>query len=150
MALRYVNSPIGVLGLTGTDRVLHSVTLVATAGPEDHPEALSRSARELSEYFAGTRREFTIPTAPQGTAFQKAVWAVLLSIPFGSTLTYSQVAERIGKPKAARAVGNAVGANPCLILIPCHRVVAAGGLGGFGCGVEIKRQLLTLEGIDLE
>ena len=147
MPLRYVNLPTGILRLQGTDRALKEVRLVEVAGPEEAPEALSRCARELTEYFAGTRREFSVSAAPEGTVFQMAVWEALKTIPYGTTLTYAQVAKRVGKPGAARAVGNAVGANPCLILIPCHRVVAAGGIGGFSGGVENKRQLLTLEGI---
>ncbi len=145
MVSRYVNSPIGILRLSGSDEALREVRLVEESGPEDAPEALSQGAQELAEYFAGTRREFTAATMPAGTKFQHAVWEALKTIPYGETRTYAQIAAMIGKPGAARAVGQAVGANPCLILIPCHRVVAANGIGGFSCGVEVKQQLLALE-----
>ena len=145
MALCYVNSPVGILRLSGSDEALSEVRLVAEPGPEEQPEALSQTVKELCAYFAGSLREFTVPTQPLGTKFQQAVWEALKTIPYGEVRTYAQVAAMIGKPKAARAVGQAVGANPCLILIPCHRVVAAGGIGGFSSGVEVKRQLLALE-----
>ena len=145
MSLCYVNSPVGMLRLSGTDKALHEVRLVPEPGPEEHPEALSQTAKELNAYFAGSLRAFTVPTQPVGTSFQCAVWDALNTIPYGETRTYAQIAAMIGKPGAARAVGQAVGANPCLILIPCHRVVAANGIGGFSCGVEVKRQLLVLE-----
>ena len=145
MAVYYVNSPIGILRLSGTDEALSEVRLVAEPGPEKQPEALSQTLKELLEYFAGIRQEFTVPTQPLGTKFQHAVWDALKAIPYGQTRTYAQVAAMIGKPGAARAVGQAVGANPCLILIPCHRVVAANGIGGFSSGIEVKRQLLAIE-----
>ena len=88
-------------------------------------------------------RDFTVPTLPKGTEFQRAVWEALKTIPYGEVRTYGQIAAMLGNPKAARAVGQAVGANPCLI--PCHRVVSANGIGGFSCGIEVKQQLLALE-----
>jgi len=145
MPLRYVNSPVGLLRLSGTDAALHEVRLVGEPGPEEDPVALSLGEQELKAYFAGTLREFTVPTQPLGTEFQRTVWAALKTIPYGEVRTYGQGAAMIAKPKAARAVGQAVGANPCLILIPCHRVVAANGIGGFSSGLEVKRQLLALE-----
>ena len=102
--------------------------------------------RQLDEYFAGVRRSFDVALAPRGTPFQRRVWRALLSIPYGETITYGELARRVGKPRAARAVGAANGANPIAIIIPCHRVVAAGGIGGYGGGPEIKRELLALEG----
>ncbi|HKL87017.1 MAG TPA: methylated-DNA--[protein]-cysteine S-methyltransferase [Treponemataceae bacterium] len=103
--------------------------------------------REISEYLEGKRKVFSIPMSARGTPFQEAVWDVVLSIPFGSTLTYSQIAERIGSPRACRAVGTAVGKNPLPILIPCHRVVSRSGLGGYSGGLPIKIRLLALEDI---
>ena len=103
-------------------------------------------ARELSEYFAGTRREFTIPVLTEGTEFQQRVWQQLKQIGYGETLTYGELARIIGSPGASRAVGRANGLNPIPIVIPCHRVVAAGGkLGGYGGGVSLKKKLLELE-----
>lgn len=145
MPVCYVNSIVGFLRLSGTDSALHEVRLVAEPGPEEYPEELSQGVKELNAWFAGTLREFTVATLPKGTEFQRTVWDALKTIPYGETRTYAQIAAAIGKPTAARAVGQAVGANPCLILIPCHRVVAANGIGGFSSGVEVKRQLLALE-----
>ena len=103
--------------------------------------------RQLDEYFAGNRRRFDLPLAPRGTAFQRRVWQALLSIPYGGTITYGELARRVGNLRAARAVGRANGANPIAIIVPCHRVVATGGIGGYGGGLDIKRKLLTLEGV---
>ncbi len=101
---------------------------------------------ELSQYFAGTRRDFTVALHPIGTAFQQAAWQGLLEIPYGTTCSYAQLAESIGHPRAVRAVGSANGRNPIAIVIPCHRVIATGGgLGGYGGGLDRKRLLLDLE-----
>jgi methylated-DNA-[protein]-cysteine S-methyltransferase len=105
-----------------------------------------RVARELRDYFAGKRRDFTFPVRPAGTDFNQRVWQELARIPYGETRTYGELARKIGSPKAARAVGSANGRNPIPIVLPCHRVVAAGGkLGGYGGGLELKRKLLELE-----
>ena len=102
--------------------------------------------RQFAEYFSGKRQEFDLPYFATGTPFQLMVWEELLKIPYGETRSYWELAEAIGKPKAARAVGNALNANAVAIIIPCHRVIASGGkLGGFGGGTELKRQLLELE-----
>jgi len=111
--------------------------------------ALDEARRQIDEYFAGRRRHFTLALAPPGTAFRRQVWRALLDVPFGETVTYGQVARRIGKPGAARAVGQANGANPIPLIIPCHRVVAAQGIGGYTGGLEIKRRLLALEGVEM-
>ena len=103
-------------------------------------------ARELQEYARGQRETFTFATAPQGTAFDDTVWREVARIPYGTTATYGEIARRIGRPRAARAVGHANGRNPLPLVIPCHRVVAAGGkLGGYGGGLPLKRRLLELE-----
>ena len=105
------------------------------------------AARQLTEYAMGERWQFDLPVAPEGTPFQQHVWKLLREIPWGTYQTYGQLAAVLGIPTGARAVGNAVGANPIPILIPCHRVLAAGGaLGGFRLGLEVKRDLLILEG----
>ncbi|WP_281797656.1 methylated-DNA--[protein]-cysteine S-methyltransferase [Tepidanaerobacter syntrophicus] len=103
---------------------------------------------QIEEYFKGQRRVFDIPLDLKGTDFQISVWEALLNIPYGTTKTYSQVAAEIGRPKATRAVGGAIGANPVSIVVPCHRVIGKdGSLTGFGGGLEIKKKLLKLEGI---
>lgn len=113
----------------------------------ESPRISNDVRKQLDEYFAGRRREFTIELAPKGTAFQIAVWNELLKIPYGDTISYSELALRIGKPNAVRAVGTANGANPIPIIIPCHRVIGANGsLTGYGGGIERKQWLLALEG----
>ena len=116
----------------------------ARRGPESSLE--HHVARELAEYFVGARRRFEFAIAPCGSSFDLCVWEALQTIPYGHTRTYGEVAELIGSPGGARAVGAANGRNPIPIVIPCHRVVAAGGkLGGYGGGLELKRRLLDLE-----
>jgi methylated-DNA-[protein]-cysteine S-methyltransferase len=108
---------------------------------------INELTRQLRGYFAGGKRGFFLPLSPPGTPFQQRVWAELARIPFGERRTYAQVAEALGGRGLARAVGNACGANPLPIVIPCHRVVASnGGLGGFSGGLAVKRLLLELEG----
>lgn len=123
-----------------------------TYGPSVGPawiesERQFRPAREqLDAYFAGSLTQFDIPIAPRGTAFQEAVWKALLAIPYGTTATYAEIARRLGKPAAVRAVGAANGRNPISIVIPCHRVVGSGGsLVGYAGGLDRKRRLLDLE-----
>lgn len=122
---------------------------VDIAPPKDTPDDILRQAeKELTEYFEGKRTEFTVPLAPKGTDFQHRVWEALSEIPFGMTWTYGEVAEMIGNKNASRAVGGAVGKNPILIMIPCHRVIAADGKpGGFSVGLDIKKCLHEIEGI---
>lgn len=108
---------------------------------------VERLARELREYFQGVRTTFDLPLSLRGTKFQIAVWEELRTVPYGTTVTYGELARRVGRPRSARAVGQAVGANPVPIVIPCHRVLPiAGGLGGFGPGPDWKQRLLDLEG----
>lgn len=104
------------------------------------------AVRQLAEYFAGERREFDLALAPAGTPFQQEVWRALRTIPYGTTISYAQLAQRIGRPRAARAVGLANGSNPLPIVVPCHRVIGSNGtLTGFGGGLDVKRRLLMLE-----
>src|SRR3546814_636105 len=111
-----------------------------------HP-LLRQARQQLDEYFAGDRVTFDLPLAPRGTAFQCGVWQMLASIPYGDTISYAQLATRVGKPSATRAVGAANGRNPLPIVLPCHRVIGAdGSLTGFGGGLPTKRFLLQLEG----
>ncbi len=105
-------------------------------------------ARELRQYLRGKRSGFkSTLDLSSGTRFQQAVWKKLLEVPYGEVVTYKELACAVGSPKAARAVGNAVGKNPLPIVVPCHRVLAANGLGGYSCGIEIKKNLLRLEGV---
>ena len=112
----------------------------------DRSPLLDEAARQLADYFAGRRRDFDLPLAPAGTAFQQAVWAALRSIPYGQTRSYKDIAAAVGRPRACRAVGMANNRNPLPIVIPCHRVIgASGALTGYAGGVEIKHTLLQLE-----
>ncbi len=117
----------------------------------DHP-VLKKTIAQLEEYFAGQRTQFDVPLDVRcGTAFQQSVWQALLKIPQGGTASYGEVSRRIGKPAAVRAVGAAVGRNPVSIIVPCHRVMGAGGaLTGYAGGLERKSALLQLEGVALE
>ena len=118
-----------------------------TDGSEDAPTRCAEAGRQLDEYFRGARREFELELALAGTPFQLRVWAELSRIPYGTTISYKGLAARIGKPAATRAVGAANGANPIPIVVPCHRVISAGGgLGGYGGGLAMKRALLAIEG----
>ena len=111
------------------------------------PERFTEVIRELAEYFAGERRVFGVPLAVQGSAFQQSVWRALVEIPYGTTISYAELARRVGS--VPRAVGMANGANPLPIVVPCHRVIGAdGSLTGFGGGLAVKRALLELEGAD--
>lgn len=116
------------------------------AGVTEPDDALlARAAAQLSEYFAGARRRFDLPLEPRGAAFQRRVWEAVSGIPYGETRTYGEIARAAGSPGAARAVGAANARNPLAILIPCHRVVAAAGLGGYAGGLALKRRLLAME-----
>ena len=142
------NTPRGkvTIGSNGTE-IIRLVPGEAILEGAYAPTAVTNlAATQLQEYLAGQRRMFDVPLAPSGTPFQQEVWRALELIPYGETRTYSQVAESIGRPGAARAVGSANNANPIPIIIPCHRVVpASGGVGGYAYGQEMKRMLLKLE-----
>ena len=144
-----IASPLGRLRLTEEGGALTRLDFVEDE-PLRPPETplLIQAERELGEYFSGTRRDFDLPLAPQGTDFQRRVWRALRDIPYGQTRSYAQLAAAAGAPRACRAVGGANGRNPLPILIPCHRVIAADGrLAGFSAGLERKEALLELEGI---
>jgi methylated-DNA-[protein]-cysteine S-methyltransferase len=144
-------SPVGPLRLVASPEALLAIELpghdqkTAAAGSR-HP-LLQRARAQLLEYFAGRRRTFELPLAPNGTEFQQAVWRELQAIPFGETRSYTDLARRLGRPGAARAVGAANGQNPIPIVLPCHRVVGAdGSLTGYAGGLAMKRWLLAHEG----
>lgn len=152
---RHVQSPVGPLLLAASDAGLRTIEFDASQHPVqrgddwqpgDHP-LLAATATQLREYFDGTRRAFDLPLAPEGTDFQQRVWQTLATIPYGQTISYAELASRVGKPSASRAVGAANGRNPLPIVLPCHRVIGTNGsLTGFGGGLPVKRFLLELEG----
>jgi methylated-DNA-[protein]-cysteine S-methyltransferase len=155
LSYKFVDSPIGKLKLVASDKGLvallwekenpRRVRLSEMAEEPQHP-VLLRTEKELEEYFAGKRNAFSVPLDMRGTEFQKQVWEQLLAIPFGETRTYGQLANRLGNPRATRAVGAANGRNPIAILVPCHRVIGfSGKLTGFAGGLEVKAHLLKLE-----
>ncbi len=153
----YAPTPLGrMLVITAGDELvgLHFDGHARTPDPGARASAsggtLSAVADQLDEYFRGSRTGFELPVRLEGTPFQRAVWTALLDIPFGQTSTYAEVAAHIGRPRAVRAVGAANGQNPISIVVPCHRLIGAGGdLTGYGWGLERKRSLLELEGADL-
>lgn len=149
MNLKRISSPLGPLTLGESDGALVCVTFgtMPEAGEDSGPNPiLTQAEHELEEYFAGRRTAFSVPMNPAGTPFQRKVWAALCQIPYGETISYGELARRIGSPKAARAVGMANHRNSIPILIPCHRVIGANGaLVGYSDGLEIKSFLLNLE-----
>ena len=144
---RLIDSPVGLLTLRAEDGALTAILFGdQRTGLPGSNQILDQAEAELKEYFAGERKEFTVPVRLMGTDFQKKVWAALAEIPYGGTATYGEIAARIGSPKACRAVGTANHHNPVPIIVPCHRVIGAGGsLTGYGGGLEVKAYLLTLE-----
>lgn len=151
MSCAYLESPIGKLRLVSEDGQLTRIEFENQHGDDGHREAddkvLTQCAQQLNDYFTGRRRQFSLPLAPSGTAFQKAVWQELGNIPYGTVRSYRDIARAIGNTSAVRAVGAANGRNPLPIVVPCHRVVGSNGrLTGFAGGLEAKAFLLELEG----
>jgi len=150
---RVIDSPIGPLTLAGTDRALTHICMQDQAHPPadqadwiEDPAGFGDVIAQLEAYFAGELTEFDIELDLEGTEFQKRVWAELLTIPYGQTRSYGEMARNLGKPGAARAVGLANGRNPVSIIVPCHRVIGAdGSLTGYGGGLDRKTHLLDLE-----
>ncbi|HWZ97001.1 MAG TPA: methylated-DNA--[protein]-cysteine S-methyltransferase [Candidatus Dormibacteraeota bacterium] len=148
-----MESPVGTLRLVGEETGLRTVWFVRGRKNEAPAAEWREDAaffvdvmRQLREYFAGALREFDIPLLMEGTEFQKRVWKMLQTIPYGETISYGELAKKIGDPKAVRAVGAANGQNPIPIIVPCHRVIGSdGSLTGFGGGIENKKKLLELE-----
>ena len=145
-----IDSPVGPLTLAVDDAGrLTRLGWGADAEPlsSSAAPALRTVVAQLADYFAGRRRAFDFEVALHGTPFQRSVWAGLRRIPYGETISYAELARRIGNPAAVRAVGAANGANPVAIVVPCHRVIASNGsLCGYGGGLDVKRKLLELEG----
>ncbi len=150
-----IDSLVGPLTVVSSESAVTAIRFgdvvpngTAFAEPTDSawPEVLRQAARELTEFFAGTRRTFTVPLAPVGTPFQQQVWRALQNIPYGATCSYRDIACAVGRPAACRAVGMANHCNPIPIIIPCHRVVGADGrLTGYAGGLAIKSRLLQFE-----
>ncbi|MHB1392859.1 MAG: methylated-DNA--[protein]-cysteine S-methyltransferase [Clostridia bacterium] len=150
MPMIFYESDVGRIGITEKDGRIIKVYITNDTVPKDvqlcETPLLKEAARQLESYFAGELREFTLPLAPEGTDFMKKVWEALCKIPYGLTASYKEIAEKIGTPKAARAVGLANNRNPIPIFIPCHRVIGAdGSLTGYAGGLEMKKRLLYLE-----
>jgi methylated-DNA-[protein]-cysteine S-methyltransferase len=159
MFYKEIESPVGQLLLLASENKLLEIRFNSSIENDEFADDVEEKCDlpifhdtevQLDEYFRGKRDSFSIPMILDGTEFQQKVWKQLQSIPFGETISYQELAERVGDKKKARAVGNANGKNPIPIIIPCHRVIAKdGSLGGFGGGLPIKRHLLELEGIVL-
>lgn len=160
----HFSSPLGRIILSGQENALtglwfegqkHDATLLSQPCEERMTPVFEQAARWLELYFSGQAPGFAPPLAPRGTPFRHAVWDILLTIPYGQTMTYGQIAARIAAQRglnrmSAQAVGGAVGHNPISLIIPCHRVIGFdGGLTGYGGGLERKRSLLQLEGVRL-
>ncbi len=142
--------PLGWAVLYGTDDFLTQLRFFRFKPQFDQSvnPLVYECAQQLKQYFEQKRKYFDCPLKPEGTDFQQLVWRKLLTVPYGSVITYAQLARLIGKPRAYRAVANALGANPLPVFIPCHRVIRAdGSLGGFSSGLDIKKFLLSLEGV---
>jgi len=149
---RTIDSPIGPLALAGRGRVLTHLRMLNQTYEPDRADwvrddrSFPDAVDQLDAYFAGKRTDFDLELNMVGSEFQRRVWQALLTIPYGETRSYGQIAEQIGASGAARAVGLANGHNPIAIIVPCHRVVrTGGGLGGYGGGLDAKRALLDLE-----
>lgn len=141
------DSPLGPLTLFAEEGSLVALVYGDYGGYDDLP-LFREAVRQLEEYFSGQRQTFDLPLNPDGTDFQRKIWKLLSQIPYGTAISYRDLAVRAGAPRAFQAVGQANGRNPLPILIPCHRVIAANGtLGGYSGGVERKQFLLELEGI---
>ena len=154
MNYTYLETPIGTLLIAGDETAVRRIDFPKNGKARAADAAWTESARgpvgqavkQLREYFAGKRADFELPLAPEGTEFQRTVWRNLQEIPYGETISYGELAKRVGNPKASRAVGAANGQNPIPIVIPCHRVIGANGkLTGFGGGLPTKEALLALE-----
>ena len=147
----YMESPIGILKITANHSFIKGIVLVSAADTPLSSELTGLCRQQLTEYFEKKRTEFSLPLAPDGTAFEKRIWRRLCQIPYGNTITYQEAAEAAGNKNAQRAAGTAIGKNPILLLIPCHRVIGANGhLTGFAAGMENKRFLLLHEGVALK
>jgi len=159
LATGVVMTPWGPWGIAASARGIVQIELRGStdgAAPDQGSPAaralLAKAQEQLRAYLAGERRPFDLPMEPApATDFQRRVWAACAQVPYGATATYAELAQTVGSPKGARAVGQALGANPLPVLVPCHRILSSDGtLGGYGGGLAMKRGLLTLEGVTLQ
>lgn len=144
----HYKSPVGMLCIEEEDGVIIALYREENVNTSDDRETtiLKNAVSQLEQYFKGERKEFNLPIKLRGTDFQMKVWAALLTIPYGETCSYGELAKKIGNYKASRAVGGANNKNPILIIVPCHRVIGAdGSMVGFGAGIGVKEHLLNLE-----
>ena len=140
------HSPAGPLVLEGDDRRVTRLGFGDAVAPPGDAAAVAAAAIQLEQYFAGERTDFDLELDPIGTPFERSVWDELRAIPYGETTSYAEIARRIGRPSACRAVGRANGRNPIAVVVPCHRVIGSdGSLTGYAGGIEMKRALLDLE-----
>lgn len=140
-----MDTPLGHLAIEAENGAVERVVFTDEELLPATGETAQKAVKQLQQYFAGERKVFDVPVRLKGTAFQVAAWEALMKIPYGETVTYQQQAQMMGHPKACRAAGGANNKNRILILVPCHRVVAANGMGGFECGLDKKAFLLELE-----
>ena len=152
MNIYFYESRFGRIGIVENDGKITNVYITNDELPKDielgETPLLKEAVKQLESYFAGELEEFSLPLEPSGTVFMKQVWDALCEIPYGKTASYGEIAERVGRPKAARAVGLANNRNPIPIIIPCHRVIGAdGSLTGYAGGLDMKKKLLDLERI---
>ncbi len=150
MPFCFYESKAGRIGITEKNGQITRICITGDDLPKGEElcktPLLKEAVRQLDSYFNGELKEFSLPLAPEGTDFMKQVWAALCEIPYGKTATYGEVADKIGRPKAARSVGLANNRNPIPIIIPCHRVIGAdGSLTGYAGGLDMKKRLLDLE-----
>ncbi len=141
-----IATPVGNIRIEEQEGKITKIQYTKEESLEPSSPVLKMAAKQLREYFAGQRTEFDLPLNPEGTDFQRKVWHALEEIPYGEVRTYKQIAERIGKPMACRAVGMANNKNPIMIVVPCHRVIGSNGsLIGYAYGIKVKQKLITLE-----
>lgn len=140
-----MDTPLGHLAIEAENGAVERVVFTDEELLPATGETAQKAVKQLQQYFAGERQVFDVPVRLKGTAFQVAAWEALMKIPYGETVTYQQQAQMMGHPKACRAAGGANNKNHILILVPCHRVVASNGMGGFECGLDKKAFLLELE-----
>ena len=146
MYLSILTHPVGTFYICADDASVTSLTTKTLSQNDGENNITRQAAQQLSEYLSGQRTRFTLPLSPNGTAFQRSVWQQLLTVPYGSTCSYQQIAAALGKQKSVRAVGRAIGQNPIWIMIPCHRVIGKdGSLTGYAGGLSMKKALLELE-----